>query len=258
VFQPRFAPGLAVTVDYFDISIEDAIQTFGANNTLTACYDANDQAACDRINRDPATGALWLGNGHVENTNINIGGLGTKGYDVNISYSGLEMGRFGSLAFNVTGTYVDELVYQPAPGLDLVPGPSVNEDTYDCVGFYSSECGTPTPQWRHRFRTSWQTPWDLDLSLTWRFYGEVTKLDAARLVSAPTDLDHDLPSEDYFDLAANWAITEKAAVTLGINNVLDDNPSLSGAVGTTGNGNTYPQTYDALGRYVFVRATVEF
>ena len=35
--------------------------------------------------------------------------------------------------------------------------------------------------------------------------------------------------ESYFDLAANWAITEKTAVTLGINNVLDDNPQLSGA-----------------------------
>ena len=71
-------------------------------------------------------------------------------------------------------------------------------------------------------------------------------------------LDKELPAEDYFDLAANWAITEKAGVTLGINNVLDDNPSISGAVGTTGNGNTFPQTYDALGRYVFLRATVDF
>ena len=53
-------------------------------------------------------------------------------------------------------------------------------------------------------------------------------------------------------------MTEKASVTLGINNVLDDNPPIVGAVGTTGNGNTFPQTYDALGRYVFVRATVDF
>jgi len=67
-----------------------------------------------------------------------------------------------------------------------------------------------------------------------------------------------VPAEEYFDLAANWAITEKAGVTLGINNVLDDNPSISGAVGTNGNGNTFPQSYDALGRYVFVRATVDF
>jgi outer membrane receptor protein involved in Fe transport len=71
-------------------------------------------------------------------------------------------------------------------------------------------------------------------------------------------LDHTLPAEDYFDLAANWAVTEKASIALGINNVLDDNPSISGSVGTTGNGNTFPQSYDALGRYVFLRATVDF
>jgi outer membrane receptor protein involved in Fe transport len=258
VFQPRFAPGLAITLDYFDIQIDDTITVFGAPNTWTACYANNDAAACDRINRDPATGSLWIGTGHVEDLNINIGSLETTGYDVNIGYSGLEMGRFGSLAFNVTGTYVVELITQPAPGVDLVPGPNVARDTYDCVGFYSSVCLTPTPQWRHRFRTSWQTPWDVDLSLTWRYYHEVTKIDSANLVSAPTDLDHELPAENYFDLAANWAITEKAQVSLGINNVMDDNPSLSGAVGTTGNGNTYPQTYDALGRYVFLRATVDF
>jgi outer membrane receptor protein involved in Fe transport len=257
VFQPRWVPGLAITVDYFDINIEDTISTFGANNTLTACYSANDQAACDRINRDPATGALWLGNGHVENTNINIGSLSTTGYDVNIGYTGLEMGRFGSLAFNLTGTYVIDLITTPTPGLDLDPHGRVR-DWYDCVGFYSSECGTPTPQWRHRFRTSWQTPWDLDLSFTWRHYGAVTGLDAPNLAMPEGQLDHTLPAEDYFDLAANWAITEKANVTLGVNNVLDDNPSISGAVGTTGNGNTYPQTYDALGRYVFLRATVDF
>jgi hypothetical protein len=29
-------------------------------------------------------------------------------------------------------------------------------------------------------------------------------------------------------------------------------------VGTTGNGNTYPQTYDALGRYLFARVRVKF
>ena len=46
VFQPRFAPGLAITVDYFDIKIEDTISTFGAPNTWTACYSNNDAAAC--------------------------------------------------------------------------------------------------------------------------------------------------------------------------------------------------------------------
>ncbi|MEX2050807.1 MAG: TonB-dependent receptor [Steroidobacteraceae bacterium] len=258
VLQPRWVPGLAVTVDYFDIKIEDTISVFGSTNTWIACYSQNDPAACDRINRNPGTGQLWIGTGHVENTNINIGSLRTHGVDVNMSYTGLEMGRFGSLAFNLTGTYLIDIITQPAPGIDIHPDPDVVRDWFDCTGYYSVECGTPKPQWRHRFRTSWQTPWDLDLSATWRYYHEVEGLTQANNPMPFNRIDRILAAENYFDLAANWAITEKAGVTLGINNVLDDNPTISGAVGTTGNGNTFPQTYDALGRYVFLRATVDF
>jgi outer membrane receptor protein involved in Fe transport len=256
VFQPRWVPGLAITVDYFDIKIEDVITTFGAPNTWTACYGNNDPTACARIQRNP-NGQLWIGNGNVLDTNINIGSLSTTGYDVNIGYTGLEIGRFGSLAFNVTGTYAVDLITQPAPGIDLDPGPGFS-DTYDCVGNYSSVCGVPTPQWRHRFRTSWQTPWDVDLSFTWRHYGETTGIAGPNQELPANRIDRILPAEDYFDLAANWAISDKAGVTLGINNVLDDNPSITASVGTTGNGNTFPQTYDALGRYVFLRATLDF
>jgi len=258
VLQPRWVPGLAVTVDYFDIKIDDAISTFGANNTWTACYGQNDPAACARINRDPGTGSLWVGTGYVADPNVNLASLSTKGYDVNIGYTGLEIGRFGSLSFNLTGTYLLELITQPAPGIDVHPRPDITRDWYDCTGFYSTVCGIPNPQWRHRFRTSWQTPWDVDLSVTWRYYRGVTGLTGPNDPMPSNQLDRELPAENYFDIAANWAVTEKASVSLGINNVLDDNPSISGAVGTTGNGNTYPQTYDALGRYVFLRATVEF
>ena len=45
---------------------------------------------------------------------------------------------------------------------------------------------------------------------------------------------------------------------LGINNVLDEDPPHQRRVGTTGNGNTYPQTYDALGRWVFLRGSIGF
>ena len=104
ILQPRFLPKLAMSIDYFDIEITDAVSTFGPLNAITACYENNDPLACDNIIRDPATGALWIGDGHVRDLNINTGGFETKGWDLSLTYSGVEMGRFGSLNFNLTGT----------------------------------------------------------------------------------------------------------------------------------------------------------
>ena len=248
ILTPSFAPGLSMTVDWFNIQIDDTISTFGAANTLSACYQQNDSAACGRITRT-ANGSLWVGTGNVVDTNINIGSLETTGVDVNIVYRGLEIGSAGSLGFDLTGTFVEELVTEPGPGIPA----------YDCVGKYSAACETPTPEIRTRFRTSWMTPWDFDLTMTWRHLSGVTGVGTDPTVTLPANrIDRYLPSEDYFDLAANWQVTEQASLVLGINNILDDDPSITASVGTTGNGNTFPQTYDALGRYVFLRATIDF
>src|SRR5688572_173165 len=248
ILQPRFLPKLAMSIDYFDIEITDAVSTFGPQNAIIACYENNDPLACANIDRDPATGALWIGSGNVRDLNINTGGFQTKGWDLSVAYSGVEMGRFGSLNFNLTGTLVDELVEDPGGG--FAP--------FDCAGMYSGECGAgrgiPNPEWRHHFRIGWESPWNVDASLTWRYYDSVELFRA----NSPEQLDFELDEQNYFDLTAEWHVTEKASVLLGINNVLDEDPPLSGAVGTDGNGNTYPQTYDALGRWIFLRGSIGF
>ena len=71
-------------------------------------------------------------------------------------------------------------------------------------------------------------------------------------------VDSTLDAQNYFDLAGTWGATDYATFRFGVNNVLDEDPPLSASTGTTGNGNTYPQSYDALGRYVFVGATLDF
>ena len=38
VIQPSFLPKLAMSIDYFDIEIEDAITVRGADSTLQGCY----------------------------------------------------------------------------------------------------------------------------------------------------------------------------------------------------------------------------
>ena len=72
--------------------------------------------------------------------------------------------RLGELSFNLVGTYLDELTY-----VSGVPGVAPTE----CEGKYSGAlCGVPNPDWRHHFRIGWETPWNVDVSLTWRYYAE--------------------------------------------------------------------------------------
>jgi iron complex outermembrane recepter protein len=108
------------------------------------------------------------------------------------------------------------------------------------------------PEVRTRFRVGWETPWNVDLALTHRYISAVTQEDAAL-----NRIDRHLDHENYFDLFGSWTVTDQASIRLGINNILDNDPSINASVGTTGNGNTYPQVYDALGRFIFAGVTVK-
>ena len=242
ILTPRFAPGLSVTLDYFDIKIKELISTVGAQNLLDACYGAGNPAACGQIRRDSA-GTLWI-NGSVFDTNVNIGGESTKGVDVDLNYAALEMGRAGKLSFHFKGTRVQENLTDPLPGV---------LKQYDCVGLFADNCFAPTPKWRHHARVNWTTPVKgLDLALTWRYIGAVTEKNATA-----TSIQSHFSAYNYIDLAGNWAPTDKIEARLGIENMFDKDPPLNSNLGTTGNGNTYPQAY-AIGRYIFGGVQVKF
>jgi outer membrane receptor protein involved in Fe transport len=261
VFTPSFLPGFNLSVDYFNIEVTNLVSVTGATNTLNDCYNNGNLASCMRIVRNPGTGQLWIGTGRVEDLNTNIGGLETSGYDVNANYS-MEIGSSGALNFALVGTLLDEIVTDPGAATGISP--------YDCAGgFGQALCGTPNPEWRHRFRVGWETPWNLDLFATWRYYGEVERRTAANepvpdgggtpFNPVQNVLDQNFDAQHYLDLAGNWEVRDNAVLRFGVNNVLDNDPPLSANVGAGfGNGNTYPQVYDALGRWVFVGLTVDF
>jgi outer membrane receptor protein involved in Fe transport len=248
VFTPTFIKDLIVSVDWFKIEIDNTISTTGAFNTVNACYFGGDLGSCARILRNPGTGQLWIGAGRVEDLNTNIGGLSTKGVDVNAQYrfdlDDLDMDGAGGMRLELIGTWLDELITDP--------GAASGAPIYDCAGLHSGRCGTPNPEWRHRARATWQTPWDADLIVTWRYYGEVT-LDGG----TAAQLDYKFDAENYFDLAATIGLPLNTRLRLGVNNVFDNDPPISDNVGTTGNGNTYPQTYEARGRWMFMGITVD-
>jgi outer membrane receptor protein involved in Fe transport len=249
VATPTFLPGLSLSVDYYSIEVANLISTYGAATTLGLCYEDDNADACSRINRN-ANGQLWVGTGFVEDLNVNIGGLTASGVDVAANY-GFDVGSLGSLNVALNGSWAESFE------IDTIGDPAA---VFDCVGKYGGGCtssaptGTPLPEWSHRARLGWTTPVEgLEIAGTWRYTGEVELFDGNS-----NRVDYTLDAQSYFDLAGTWGATDYATFRFGVNNVLDEDPPLSASYGTTGNGNTYPQTYDAMGRYVFVGATLDF
>jgi len=267
VLQPRFIPGLAVTVDGFDIRVRDAIGTIGFDTIVSQCLDTADAFFCDRINRAPGSGSLFLGNeGFVTDINTNVGGVTTRGIDVNASYA-RQFGSLGKFNASLVGTYLDELISNP-----------VGDTKFDCSGFFGNQCGTPNPKWRHKARIGFTFPSGIGISGQWRRFGRVRVDELSndsdlegreRGTNSPTDngssglfdANRELKAQNYFDLTLTARIKDQFNFRIGANNILDRAPPIAGSqvVGAgSGNGNTFPQVYDALGRYLFAGFTVDF
>ena len=118
VIQPRFIPRLAITVDWFDIQIDNAISTIGADAILNVCVTTVDPFFCGLIQRDQF-GSIWrTNNGFVTDLTQNIGGLSTRGVDIGASYT-MDVGTWGNIGLQTQVTWLDELTTDT--GLD-VPG----------------------------------------------------------------------------------------------------------------------------------------
>lgn len=259
VFEPSFVPGLTVSVDYFDMKVEDLVGSVNPNLALSNCLNTGDPYFCGLIQRG-GTGSLWQGeSGFFRRFNVNTGSLQTKGVDVVVDYRmdldniGIGGGRLG---FNLVGTYLDSYKTVPLPN-------SPKADVYECKGLYAGLCGRPRPEWRHKFMTTWIPSDDFNLALTWRYTSAVKIAQTSSqpaLAGSYAILNKELGARSYFDLAASYNVRKDFTLRLGVNNILDRSPPLTttAAIEDGGNGNTYPQFYDSAGRYLFLSATVGF
>lgn len=241
---------LTVTVDYFDIKVKDRITTVGAPVTLQQCLATGNPIFCNLIHRD-RVGTLWATNdAYIRDTNLNAGSLKTSGVDVGVEYA-LKMGALGKLDFSLLGTFLDKFVVEDVPGLE----------TYDCAGLYGATCGTPSPKWRHKLRTTWTTPWDVSLAFTWRHMDSVdldTSSSQTRLKGAVPAVMKTLGERDYLDIAASYKLTKNVTIRGSVANLFDRDPPLRSNGSGFVNGNTYPVVYDAEGRRISLNLTATF
>jgi iron complex outermembrane receptor protein len=269
VWQPSFVPGLNLTIDYFDITVTNYISNIGANTILNGCVNGTNPEFCSLVHRD-SIGSIRSSTGYIIDTELNQGGLHTDGVDVSAGYhTGLDtfgIQNMGSISVNLVGTWLDKLETTVLDG----------DAPIDCAGYYGSTCSSlggsnsPNPHWRHKMRVTWNTPFEfgpfggVGLSAQWRYYSSVD-LDATssdpRLAGDVPATDAKLGARSYLDVLATFKVKDNYSFRIGVNNVLDKDPPLTGANNCPAgpcNQNVYAQMYDTLGRYIFVGLTADF
>jgi outer membrane receptor protein involved in Fe transport len=263
VWQPTFVRGLQLTVDYYKIKLKDAVSNPSETDILEDCYDPARNpgfvfnAACAQVLRNPNNGTF---NGSAAPGVVlplsNLGKFDTKGWDIAVSYNlplrnlGLNP-ALGRLDISFNGNIVDSWKFQATPR-------SVNRE---CVGFYSIACGSngpsPNPKYKWSQRTAW-TMGDLTLSYNWRHIDEVDEEPGGA---------NFLPrfarirAYDYVDLAATYNLNKNVRLAFSVANVANQKPPVVGnTIGQTSqnSGNTFPQTYDVVGRFFTLGATIKF
>jgi outer membrane receptor protein involved in Fe transport len=291
VFQPEFLPGFALSVDYYNVLIEGAITAPTPGDALDACFGpetapgvrnpaagAENSQACTIIRRNVVTGGLAGDPTVVPGLSLNLSNLGeikTDGIDLSMNYS-TDLG-FAKLALSFNGNWTRSSKFKATP----------TSTFRECVGLFGQNCGSPggagadvgsiQPEFSWTQRTTLSLE-NIDLSLLWRHISAVQTeggnsyrgpvpgtQSAVPGAPAPGTFGNRnfnfVEAHDYFDLATRIGVGDNLTLTLTVANLFDKQPPITGQdVGSSSfnSGNTYPSTYDALGRTFRVGARLRF
>jgi iron complex outermembrane receptor protein len=268
---------------------------FGDVNGSAINANSVNNLACQLFARDPVTGQL---SGDPATTGglifpvSNSGRILTDGIDVGFNYR-RDLG-FAKLNLSFQGNYTHRSLFQATvpgsiipPGFPGAGGPLVTSVPRECVGFYSPNCGSPgsagpnsaagslQPKFSWNQRTT-LTFGDIDVSLLWRHVSRMRvepgifphtyncddngPIASGALAGECLDF-RTMKAHDLFDLAFRFGVSENFDLTATVINLLDKDPPIVGStIGSTSfnSGNTYPSTYDALGRRFAIGARLKF
>jgi outer membrane receptor protein involved in Fe transport len=246
-YTPSWLPGFSVTADYFDIQINDSIDSFGssASNVLAVCYGA-------AVNGNPASpycqAITRLANGSIDYislTNQNVATLKTQGVDIGVSYrttmEKLGLPDWGSLAFRSLYTNTWEWTKLP----DEISAP------IKCADKFGARCGTAIPRHKLRSTLNW-TMNQFGMNLVWSHLDDVTDDNPTSLFSVER-----IGAKNYWDLSGDWNVNDHVAFTAGVRNLTQESYPILGGNASPSNAG-YPAVYDVLGRMFFINARLRY
>jgi iron complex outermembrane receptor protein len=254
VFDFDWLQGVQVSLDYFDLQVED---TIGGMDAALACYDVANtgNAFCENITRDPVTYDII----EVYEPNINRGLLEVEGIDTQVSLeadlpTGMAIfdGSAG-LSVDLVWTHMLKNTYQE----------TVFGSVIDCAGTFAWPCqenrDTSTyPTDRIMLGTTYHSG-DFDIRISARWIAEVENgLTRNGFVYGLTDLDLGNPigkAKTYLDVGAGYRFSDHISGRLTITNLTETSPAL---VTEVWSGNTDPTIYDVFGRSYSLSLSMEF
>ena len=248
------APGLRLSVDYYDIRIADAIAV--PEPVVLGCIAGAggdpDDFLCRSFERD-SDGAI----ASLSTMPINFGALRARGIDWQASY-GTSLGLLAPddrIELLLSGTHFFENSYRTSP---------VAEEAR-CAGAFGQPCGntingTATPRWKLFNQLSYAFD-EARISLRHRWFsatrdarfsqGQTFDLPPPRLPEEGERLE----ARHYLDLAVSFSVAEQATLTFGVNNLTDAKPAITGS--NQVQANTDPSLYDVIGRRFFINLVFE-
>lgn len=244
------------TADYFDIKIDNAINSPGRAYTLDQCFNKGNQAFCKfitrRVNPEGAysAGSLDLINQNPENS----GGEKVRGLDLTAAYA--ERVGPGMLTARLSWTHQLEAWNKPTNDAE--------KDTF------LGEVGNPKNKWVLNLGYS-SGPWAVNTTTTYigtSYLDDQFMNQLCTYAASDTNFDNCLPapkslgkvsSKTYFDLQGSYK-WGKAQFYAGVNNLFNTKapPIISGLPGDTTGAETDAGTYDAIGRRYYVGARYSF
>lgn len=216
VFTPRFARGLSLVVDYFDIDVENAIEFLGAQGIVEQCFSLEipNPIACATLSRDPDNFEI---NNFLEFP-LNFALLRARGVDFGASYR-LDLADmfdrdYGRLDFSLRGNYLirRQNFTNPAD-----PGAPTEID---------ARIGNP----RVRFLVG--TTYTLrNVALTWEVDYQTSQeiFDESVLANDPDNRRSELLESGAFtqhDFLARWDIRDNVRLRAGVINAFDAEPAI--------------------------------
>ncbi len=234
VWTPAFLDNFSITLDWYEIEIQDAITLVTAQDIVDNCVDATggpDMNFCNQVDRNAAFDVELVRSGF-----INAAALNTSGLEFQARYR-TDLTNFdlpGELRFNLAGNKLirlDRFEFQERP---------------DEINVEKGELGDP--EYQFRFSVDYSVDkWNFNYSN--RFIDRVATFDVSPGGGSPEDLDPGFVGTIWtHDFNIDYAVSENVEVRMGVRNVFNKVPP----------GYTFNPIYDLVGRRVNAAVVVRF